>query len=231
MSTTPAKKPKRVPLIKTNKARHMVITPVARISFPTVFTPRAFEDDPDGIKYYQCDFIFNSLDELKGPYQGKKTQTISVLQAIHNVKCDQWGKDKDAWPKFPYPVTKKGNERTNEDGEVLEGYADKIFIKAKSGEKYPPKIIGIDGRPLTSDVQVYGGCYARAQLLARPYQFGKNFGVKFTLLQLMKVKDGEKFGMPSDVFDISELVDDESSDFDSETDDVSEDDTAGEDSW
>ncbi len=193
-------------LIKTNRARHMVITPIGRVSFPQVHTPRAFEDNPDGQKTYQLDLIFDSLEILKTPYVGKKTQTPSLVTAVLNVKKDQWGADKEKWPKFPFPCFRKGDERVNDDGDCLDGYAGKIFIKAKSGEKFPPKVLGADGRAL-SQSEFYGGCYARAQLLARPYQFGKNFGVNFTLLQVIKVREGDKFGMPSDVFDLSEVED------------------------
>src|SRR5690606_40770978 len=73
--------------------------------------------------------------------------------------------------------------------DALPIYEDKVFITAKCGEKYPPKVIGAAGQPLT-EADVYGGCYARAQLIARPYYFGPNAGVKFNLVQIMKVKDG-----------------------------------------
>ncbi len=189
----------------------MVITPIGRVSFPQLHVARSFEDSPDGAKTFQVDLIFDSLDVLKTPYVGKKSQTPSLVTAALNVKKDQWGADKDKWPKFPHPWFKKGDERVNADGDVLDGYAGKIFIKAKCGEKFPPKVLGADGRPL-SQAEFYGGCFARAQLLVRPYQFGKNQGINFTLLQVMKVRDGDKFGMPSDVFDLSEVSDDSEAD-------------------
>lgn len=190
-------------LIRTNNTRHMIITPVARLSFPQLFSARSFQDNPDMKKEFKCDLIFDSMDVLKEPYQGKKVQTPSVLGAISNVKIDQWGKDKNKWPKFNYPVIKKGDENTNRDGEVYAGYKGKIYFKASCDEKYPPKIIGLDGTPL-GEKDVYGGCFVRAQLVARPYAFGANFGVRFVLKQIQKIKNGEKFGMSDDVFDVSE---------------------------
>jgi len=200
-------------IVRINSERHRVITPIARVSFPQVFTPRSFEDNPDQPKRFRVDLIFDSMETLKEPYKGKKTQTVSIMQALTNAKKDQWGEDKNKWPVMQYPVIKKGNERVTDDGEPYDGYADKVFITAKCGEKYPPKVVGIDGRPLTEQ-EFYGGCYARAVLVARPYYFGPNAGVKMVLMQLMKTSDGEKFGMSGDVFDYSEdnaLEDDEES--------------------
>jgi hypothetical protein len=202
---------KKIQIIRINSERHRVITPIARVSFPQVFTPRAYEDAADQPKSFRVDLIFDSKEVLKEPYKGKKTQTVSIMQALINAKKDQWGEDKTNWPTMQYPVIKDGNERVTDDGEPYDGYADKFFITAKCGEKYPPKIVGIDGRPLTEQ-EFYGGCYARAVLVARPYYFGKNAGLKMVLMQLMKTSDGEKFGMSGDVFDYSEanaLEDDE----------------------
>lgn len=201
-------------LIRANNARHMVITPIARVSFPQVFTPRSFQDTADGKKTFSVDLLFDSLDILKEPYKGKKTQTPSVLQAVNNVKQDQWGSDKSRWPKFNYPAIKKGDDNTNRDGEVYAGYKGKIYLTAKCDEKFPPKVLGKDGKPLTEQ-EFYGGCYARAQLIVRPYAFGANFGIRFVLRSLLKEKDGEKFGLSEDVFDLAEY--DEDSAWDTDT--------------
>lgn len=199
---------KRFRLIKINEERHMVITPIARVSFPQVFVAKAFDDNPDDDKVFQLDLIYDSKEEFLKPYTGKKKQTPSMNRVVFNVKADQWGPDKAKWPRFNYPCFKRGDERSNEDGEIYKGYEGKFFITAKSGEKFPPKVIGPDGQPLT-EADFYGGCYAIAQLIARPYAFGKNFGVRFILLQVMKTDDGEHFGgVAQDVFDTADREDD-----------------------
>jgi hypothetical protein len=197
-------------MVKMNEARHMVITPKFRVSFPNVFTARSFQDDPDQKKCFQLDMIFDSTEDFKKAYKGKKKQTVSMLQAINNAKADQWGSDPKKWPKFPHKVFKDGNERTNKDGEIYAGYEGKHFVTAKSSEKFPPKVVGMDGKPL-DESEFYGGCYAIAQLMARPYDFGGNKGVRYLLLSIQKVEDGEKFGGVSeaeDVFDVSEVNED-----------------------
>ena len=203
-------------LIKINEERHMVITPVGRVSFPQVFTARSFEDNPEAEKCFQVDLIFDDKEEFKKEYKGKKKQTISMARAVINAKQDQWG-DKSKWPRFNYPCFKDGNERVDQDQNVLQGYADKYFITARSKEQFPPKVIDAHGKELTEQ-EFYGGCYARAQLIARPYAFGKNFGIRFILLQIMKTDEGERFGgVADDVFDLSE-EDDEDWDTDEDND-------------
>jgi len=139
---------------------------------------------------------------------------------VGNAKRDQWGTDKDKWPEMPNVVFKPGNERVSaKDGQVLDGYKDKYFVTAKSNEKFQPKVLGKDGRPIT-EADLYGGCFARAQLIARPYATGKNFGVRFILLQVIKIEDGPRFGgVESDVFDVVE----EEPEFDSVSEDDSDD--------
>ncbi len=73
----------------------------------------------------------------------------------------------------------------------------------------PPKIVDLTGRPL-EEKDVYGGCYVRACIVASAFGVGTK-GVTFYLNQIMKVKDGEPFGAPRDVFDFGD---------DSEADDV-----------
>jgi hypothetical protein len=193
-------------LIRVNNARHQVVTMVGRLSFPNLFTPKSFQDKTNEAKEYSADIIFDSMDELKRPYNGKKTQTPSLTKAIHYVKCDQWGDDKTRWPKFIYPVIKDGNDQKDKDGEIRNGYEDKVFVKVKSGEKFPPKIVLADGTPAT-ERDVYGGCYVQAQVLVRPYLEPRP-GVSLRLLGIRKVKDGEKFGAGADMFDYEEVTED-----------------------
>lgn len=200
---------KQTKIVRINEARHMVITPKFRVSFPSVFTARSFQDDPDQKKSFSVDMVFDSPEDFKKKYAGKKKQTVSMMGAVMNAKIDQWGADKKKWPTMPHKIFKSGDERTNKDGEVYQGYAGKVFVTAKSGEKFPPKVVDRFGKPIT-EKEFYGGCYAQAQLIARPYDFGGNRGVRFMLLQLMKLEDGERFGgIADDVFDVAE-VDEES---------------------
>lgn len=181
-----------IKLIKVDESRHLIVTPKARVSFPQLFTPRAFMDQAGQKKEFRVDLIFDTAEQLKEGGKSKKGATPSILQALHNAKTDQWG-TKENWPAMPFAVVKKGDENHNKEGVPYAGYAGKLYITAKSGEQFPPKIYLYDGREAT-EADIYGGCYAQAVLLARPYAFGKNFGVRLMLLQLRKLGDGDKLG-------------------------------------
>ncbi len=188
---------------RTNTTRHMVITPVVQLSFPRLFTPRSYQNDEKAQKYFSCDLIFDKA-QLSEKYDGKKIKTVSVRDAVTNAIHDYWGEDKKKWPPSLVRPIKDGNQSINKQTEeVNAGYADKWYVSAKTGEKFPPKIIDITGRPL-EEKDVYGGCWVRACLVANAYGVGTK-GVTFYLNQIMKVKDGEPFGgSPRDVFDFGE---------------------------
>lgn len=193
-------------IIRMNSERHMVVTPKFRVSFPHVFKARSFQDAEGAVKNFSLDMIFDSPEDFKKEYKGKKTQTPSMASAVFKAKVDQWG-EKSKWPVFQYPIFKDGNERVGKDGEIMDGYEGKWFVTAKSGEKFPPKVVNLAGEPIGED-QFYGGCYAIAQLIARPYIYGKNYGVRFLLNQIQKVADGERFGgFEQDVFDVKDAGD------------------------
>ncbi len=195
---------------RTDSSRHMVITPVVRLSFPRLFTPRAYQNDEKTAKYYSCDLIFDKA-QLDEKYEGKKTQTVSVREAINNAIVDYWGTDKKKYPATLVRPIKKGDESINKQTEEPNaGYAGKFYISCKTGEKMPPKVVDLTGRAL-EEKDVYGGCFVRACLVANAYGVGTK-GVTFYLNQIMKVKDGEPFGgSPRDVFDFGD---------DSDVDDV-----------
>lgn len=195
------KKRKIKPIVRVNKARHMIITPIARLSFPKLFIAEAFKDEDK--KSFSCDLLVDSEDVWEEPYQGKKTQTLSLKKAVLNAKVDQWG-PKEEWPHFEHDVFLDGDDRTIGDtDEVLDGYKGMSYVRPRTGEKYPPKLMLKNGKPADED-DLYGGCYVRAQILVRPYDTGTNAGVSLRLIGIIKEKDGEQFGVGGDMFDIDE---------------------------
>ncbi len=223
--TAPAKRRGFQP-IRVKRDRHNVITPVGRLSFPNLFEANLFPGDTKGTPNFRATFLFDPA-QVKEPYVGKKVQTPAIVQALLNVKKDQWGEDKKKWPEFTHKTIRDGNTRrvdNDPEGEIFEGYEGKVFITAKTGEDYPPKILDQYGNVITNPEVIYGGCFVRALLQARPYHTGTNIGVRFTLCQVMKVADGDRFGgFGGDVFDTAEqaeLDDGSSADADQADDDA-----------
>lgn len=197
-------------IIRVNNERHMVVTQTCRLSFPALFTPKAFQDKPNEAKSYSAHLIFDSKEEIQKPWAGKAKQTVSLSKAIFNAKTDQWGEKKN-WPSFPYPNILDGNSEKNKDGEIRNGYEGKWYVKVKSGEKFPPKIVLANGAPAT-EADVYGGCFVQAQILVRPYVL-PNQGISLRLLGIRKVKDGDKFGAGADFFEYDDVSEDEGDDW------------------
>lgn len=206
---------KKASIVKVNRERHMVITPIVRLSFPQLFIPKSFQDDPNKPKTFRCDLLANSKEVWKEEYKGKKTQTISLTRAIQNCKIDQWGKDESNWPNFQYASIKNGDERTTQEGKIYDGYEGTFFVSPSTGENYPPKIVLANGKD-ANEKDLYGGCFVRAQILCRPYQTPLLAGVSLRLLSVIKVKEGPKFGLDVDLFDTDES--DDSDDWEGETD-------------
>lgn len=181
-------------LIKTNASRHVIITPEVQISFPQLFEAKSFQDKAGLPKEFKVDLIFQSKEDLTTPQKKKDGSLLSLMQAINNVKTDQWGSDKSKWPEMEYPAVKKGDERTNKDGEIYQGYEGKFFVTAKSGEKYPPLVL-LPSKEAAKPSDISGGCWAKAAILVRPYVFGKKNGVTLRLLALMKTnRKADVFG-------------------------------------
>lgn len=216
----PKKKKRKIkPIIRVNKERHMIITPVCRLSFPNLFVATAFKDEEDAKKTFHCDLIVDEEKVWSKSYKGTKTNTISLAKAIKNAMEDQFGDEAD-WPHVEHEPICDGDDRTIGDtDEVLEGYEGKSFIKPRTGEKYPPKLMLKNGKP-ASEEDLYGGCYVRAQILVRPYDTGTNAGVSLRLIAIIKDSDGEKFGVGGDMFDTEEVEEDEESWEDGEDEDI-----------
>lgn len=186
-----AKKTRR---FKVNQERHRTVTAVGRLSFPNLFEAKAYVNPEtgkeEGKRVFKCDLIFDSTEDLKESYRDRLP---SVAQAISNAKKDFWGSDKSAWPKLTFPWLKKGDDNTNKDGEVRKGYEGKVFITAKTGEKFPPKLVLADNSA-ASEEDLYAGCYVRAQVTVSPWQSPIGSGISLYLSGIQKIKDGERFG-------------------------------------
>lgn len=154
-----------------------VITPRARLSFPSLLSPDVGGQYSDG--KFKATFIFDKKD--KNVMDGLK----AMSEACKKVATEAFGADLKG-VDMPF---RDGNEKADKN----EAYKDAVLITAKS--KYRPGLCGPDPKnEITEEGELYGGCYVRASLVPFSYAQGKNRGVSFRLCNVQKLAEGEQFG-------------------------------------
>jgi hypothetical protein len=200
------------------------ITPKFRVAFPHVFEKHQFEDQEP--KYSLVALIKKSVDLAAPAAKG----SVSLKKAIHNAKVEKWGPDKSNWPKNLHNPIRDGSDKSD-----LDGYEGCIFFSMSSKKKV--EVIDKDGDPIESPEEFYGGCYARAQIIASAFDRGVKKGVTLTVTAIQKLADGESFGGKTDAReafglesseDEDDEQDDESDDEESDSDDEESEDDADE---
>lgn len=162
---------------KNEKEKQRILTPEFRVSYPHVFKPNSIKGSPPK---YSVTMLF------------KKSADLSVIKlAIKHAKIAEFGPDPDNWPEdLESPVT-DGDKPKYAD---KEGYKGHWAIKASSNEDSKPGVVDEQVEPITEQSVFYPGCYARAQVFARVWEFGGKQGVHFILDHVQKTKDGKSFG-------------------------------------
>lgn len=146
-----------------------------RLSFPALFTPKAFSDDQEA-KYGASFIIAKTNTTLVG----------EVKKAIDAVIQDKWKGKKPSGLKV---CLRDGDEKADTDG-----YGDEVvFISASSKKRIP--IVDRDLSPIDeADAKIYAGCYVNAtvELWAQDNKWGKRVNAQLKAVQF--VRDGEAFG-------------------------------------
>lgn len=172
------------------------ITPRFRVSFPNVFEPKSFQDQP---AKYSLVMLFD-----------KKTDLKELKRAANNAAKEKWG---DKIPKNIRMPFRDGDEKSD-----LQGYENTIFVTASSKQR--PGIIDQQKNQITKeDEAFYAGCYARATLIAFAYDTAGNKGVSFSLQNIQKLADGDSFSgrrAAEDEFDAVEDDSDNEDNYDSD---------------
>ncbi len=147
-----------------------VLTPEFRLAFPSVFEPNKY----GGKEKFMITMLFPKEQDLQ-----------SFKDLMFNCAKGAWGEDRSKWPALTTPI---------QDGDKKEwdGFADHLFIKASS--EYPPGLVNAAREDVIDKSDVYGGCYARAQINAFAWEFGGKHGISFGLQNLQKLRDGDPFG-------------------------------------
>ena len=148
-----------------------VVTPVARLSYPALFTPAKGMDGAEG--KYQCELIFEPGEDLS-----------KLKAAAKEAARTKWGDKIPANLRSPF---REGDvDRSEKDG-----YEGRIFIGARSKDR-PGVVVGGGLEDCVDPREVYGGCYVRASVTAFAYDRSGNRGIAFALNNIQKLGEGTR---------------------------------------
>lgn len=178
------------------KEKCRVVTPEFVVSYPHVF--KAAQVNGKGDPKFSITMLF------------KKSADLTVIkQAIKNAKVLEFGPNKENWPEdLESPVSDGDNVKYAKK----EGYKGHWVIKAISNEAQKPGVVDQDVKPILNASDFYPGCYARAQVFARVWEFSGKQGVHFILDHVQKTKDGKSLSSrkaASEIFSPIDSVEDE----------------------
>jgi hypothetical protein len=153
-----------------------------RLSFPQLFEPKGFQDNPD-LKYSAQFLLDKKTDKDQIDLLRKEALAVANEKWIHGAT----------------KVLPKGIKYCVGDGDEkdYESHQGKVFISASSNMDFPPGIVDQLSRPLTKENgrnKIYAGCYVNAYIAfwAQDNTYGKR--INANLLGVQFAKDGEPFG-------------------------------------
>ena len=161
---------------QTIQDQQRILTPEFRVSYPHMFKPSGVKGSAPK---YSVTMLFPKNGDLK-----------ALQGAIRAAKIAQFGPNKEAWPKTESPVVDGDNPKFAD----REGYKGHWAIKAISSEDQKPGLVDQNVQPILDQAKFYPGCFARAYVFARVWEFGGKYGVHFILDHVQKTRDGKSFG-------------------------------------
>lgn len=176
-----------------NQREGVVVLKDVRLSFPHLFTPTASIEN--GPVKFRAAFLIDPETET-----GK--ENIKKLEAAMNKAAVTVWKTKEKADKIRARLDsdrsglQDGENATNKDGDVYNGYEGMRFIKATNGRK--PKVLRRDKSIIDSseEAEIYGGCYVNAvvSIWATDSQKHGGNGIFATLEIVQFARKGEPFG-------------------------------------
>ncbi len=179
-----------------------VHTPEFRMSYPQLDKPKAFSEG-DKEMFSVTMLIPKSVDlsadivtkSGKVLSVGLKKAAIRLIKKTWPAEFKKYGTDWKSWPdpiKLPFRNGDKDRAAIDKkSGEPKEGYPGHIFIRASSSDK-PGLLIQKNGEKIAAPEggrDFYPGCWARATLVASPYDTKGNRGITFYLGNILKTRD------------------------------------------
>lgn len=160
------------PTIRVERSERVTV-PKARASYPHVFKPTAFQGEGEP-KFSTSLYVPKTEAEFIARLRAAQD---SAVKALYGTKKPQnfetWG------------IT---------DGDESDDEAAAGCWIVKASNKQKPRVVDSQGQDILDELDVYGGCYARASVVAKAYGSSNKGGVTLELLVFQKVDDGPAFG-------------------------------------
>lgn len=174
------------------KAKSVLHTPWARVSYPAFFEPRGVAGDPTSVPKCGASFIFDEKSKTDPRFQQLMGRMIQVVEELG--KSDPRLSKRREWRK-PF--------RDGGEGEYADraGYGPgTVFIRATSARPVP--CVDRSLQPITDPDRLYPGCYVTAIIV--PFAYGGektkgNYGVSWGLRGVQFIMDGDRLDDAVDV--------------------------------
>lgn len=175
-----------------------VLTPKFRVNWPHLFEPNEYILQTNNKIQYGITMLF------------EKGQDLSALKKAYTEAGTNLFGDQSKWPEFRYPTFKDQGDKevSREDGTTYtpNGYVKgAALLEAKSKDK--PGVVNQKNQEIIDPNEVYSGCYARAVVTFKAYDFQGNKGITCYLQHIQKMADGESLAgrtKPEDEFGVIE---------------------------
>jgi hypothetical protein len=175
-------------------SKRILVGPVV-VSFPKLF-------EKGNLNRYEVDFFFEKDDD-----------TYKKIKSIEQEAVDaRWD---GVTPKKLISAIKNGDDKTNNDDEIFDGYEGKLYAKAHT--KIAPAVTDKNNRPIEDPMEIKGGDVCVLLVHAFSYDNGphkdrnNDKGIILTLDGVRKIKDGEPLGGSGGSMDYDTAADEMSS--------------------
>jgi hypothetical protein len=177
-----------MPKQQQEQERSYLITPIGRLSYANIWTPRKKKKETDAL-VYDAVLIF---DQPEGMEESERLKFDALKKAAAKARSDKWPELTSA-VQGPFRTTIGYQSKTfwskPLDGIKNPEYKGNIIISAKSYGR-SVEVRRSDNTEMMNKEELYSGCYVRFWVNCFAYENSGSMGVSFSLQGIRKARDG-----------------------------------------